>query len=51
MGRLVWKNIRNFVGKYRRDNVGAFAAQAGPFILLSAIPFWSFFPLCFPTPL
>ena len=48
MGRLVWKNIRNFVGKCRRDNVGAFAAQAAFFILLSAIPFLLFLSALLP---
>lgn len=48
MGRLVWKNIRNFAGKCRRDNVGAFAAQAAFFILLSAIPFLIFFSSLLP---
>lgn len=39
---MIWKWIKNtklFIDKCRRDNIGAFAAQAAFFLLLSLIPF------------
>ena len=39
---MIWKWLKHtkiFIGKCRKDNIGAFASQAAFFLLLSLIPF------------
>ena len=39
---MVWKlvsTIKEYLDKCKRDNIGAFAAQAAFFMIMSAIPF------------